>query len=104
MTTIRAIRCAVTASVLLIVSAAVPTNAQVILDMSVLTCKDYLGAPPEQQELIAAWMSGYFNAARNMPTVDLKRFATNKQSVEKYCKRRKNENENLMNVIRKVAF
>jgi acid stress chaperone HdeB len=47
-------------------------------------------------------MSGYFNAARNMPMVDLKRFATNKRLVEKYCKSHKNDN--LMNVIRKVAI
>ena len=46
-------------------------------------------APPDRQELIAAWMSGYFNASRNQPTVDLSRFATNKKLVEKYCKRRK---------------
>ena len=70
--------------------------------MSALKCKDYMEAPPERQELIAAWMSGYFNAARDMPTVDFGRFATNKKLVEKYCKPRKNEN--LMKAIKKVAF
>jgi hypothetical protein len=52
--------------------------------------------------LVAAWMSGYFNASRNQPIVDLKRFATNKRLVAKYCKRRKDDN--LMNAIRKAAF
>ena len=63
---------------------------------------DYLDVPPDRQEQYAAWMSGYFNAARNMPMVDLKRFATNKKLVEKYCKGHKKDN--LMNVIRKVAI
>jgi hypothetical protein len=36
-----------------------------------------------------------------MPMVDLKRFANNKKRVEKYC--RGHKNDNLMNVIRKVA-
>jgi hypothetical protein len=46
-------------------------------------------------------MSGYFNAERNMPMVDLKRFATNKKRGERYC--RGHRNDNLMKVIRKVA-
>ena len=77
-------------------------NAQTIVEMSALKCGDYLESPPERQEQYAAWMSGYFNAAQNMPMVDLKRFATNKQRVEKYC--RGHKNDNLMNVIRKVAI
>jgi hypothetical protein len=31
-------------------------------------------------------MSGYFNAAKNTPTMDFKRFATNKKLVEKLLK------------------
>jgi hypothetical protein len=78
-----------------------PAKAQTIVEMSTLKCGDYLESPPERQEQFAAWMSGYFNAARNMPMVDLKRFATNKKLVEKYC--RGHKKDNLMNVIRKVA-
>jgi acid stress chaperone HdeB len=79
-----------------------PATAQTIIEMTALKCSDYLESPPVRQEQYAAWMSGYFNAARNMPMVDLKRFATNKKLVEKYCKSHKNDN--LMNVIRKVAI
>jgi acid stress chaperone HdeB len=77
-------------------------NAQTIVEMSALKCGDYLESPPERQEQFAAWMSGYFNAARNMPMVDLKKFATNKKLVEKYC--RSHKKDNLMTVIRKVAI
>ena len=79
-----------------------PATAQIILEMSQLSCRNYLEAPAERQDLIAAWMSGYFNAARNMPTVDFGRFATNRGLVTKYC--RGHRNANLMNAIRKVAF
>jgi acid stress chaperone HdeB len=50
------------AAALLIAGAYGTASAQVLLDMSLLKCKDYLEAPPDRQELIAAWMSGYFNA------------------------------------------
>jgi acid stress chaperone HdeB len=89
---------------ILLLTANGPAISQVLIEMSQLKCKDYMEAPADRQELIAAWMSGYFNAAKNQPIVDLKRFAKNKELAEKYCKRRKNENDNLMNVIRKVAF
>ena len=98
------VRRACVAIVFLVASAYSPARAQVLLDMSLLKCKDYMEAAPDRQELIAAWMSGYFNASRNQPTVDLSRFATNRKNVEKYCKSRKNQNENLMNAIRKAAF
>jgi HdeA/HdeB family len=79
-----------------------PAKAQTIIEMSALKCSDYLEAPAERQEQFAAWMSGYFNAERNMPMVDLKRFATNKKRVEKYCSSHKKDN--LMSVIRRVAI
>jgi acid stress chaperone HdeB len=79
-----------------------PASAQVILDMSLLGCSDYLSSDPERQELIAAWLSGYYNAAKNQPIVDLKRFRANKALVEKYCK--KNKKDNLMNAIQKVTY
>jgi acid stress chaperone HdeB len=94
----------VPAVAILFLTAQGPAVSQVLLEMSQLKCKDYMEAPADRQELIAAWMSGYFNAARNQPIVDLKRFAKNKGLVEKYCKRPKNGNDSLMNAIRKVAF
>ena len=42
------------AAALLIAGAYGTASAQVLLDMSLLKCKDYLEAPPDRQELIAA--------------------------------------------------
>ena len=125
------------------------SQAQYMVDMSLLKCGQYLAMPPDQSRIYAAWMSGWFNQkmgytyinleayarnvenvkawcaanpgepnavsptntekikrlpayARNMPMVDLKRFATNKKLVEKFC--RGHKKDNLMNAIRKVAF
>src|SRR5271166_5853016 len=93
----RVLRYAVVAAALLIATGYSAVKAQVILEMSALTCKNYLEAPTDRQELMAAWMSGYFNAARNMPTVDFGRFETNKKLVAKYC--RGHRNANLMRAI-----
>ncbi len=94
--------CALLAVALCAATGERPAHAQVILDMSLLGCSDYLSSDPERQELIAAWMSGYYNAAKNQPMVDLKRFRTNKALVEKFCK--KHKKDNLMNAIQQVTY
>ena len=79
-----------------------PATAQIILEMSQLSCRNYLEAPAERQDLIAAWMSGYFNAARNMPTVDFGNICHQSRLGHKILPGHRNAN--LMNAIRKVAF
>jgi acid stress chaperone HdeB len=85
------------AAIASVVSCVMPAQAQVILDMSLITCGEYLKSDPERQELVAAWMSGYFNASRNQPMLSFERFEYNKKSVTNYCKTHKPET--LMNAI-----
>jgi HdeA/HdeB family len=58
------------------------------VDMSQITCKQYLSSDADRQDMIAYWLSGYFRASRNQPTFDFQRFADNKSAVGKYCKKR----------------
>jgi acid stress chaperone HdeB len=98
----KALRFTVVVAVLLTASSYSAVKAQVLLEMSALTCRNYLEALPDRQELMAAWMSGYFNAARNMPTVDFGRFTTNQKLVAKYC--RAHRDANLMRAIQTTGF
>lgn len=79
-----------------------PARAQVILDMSLITCQQYLGYDPERQEMVASWMSGYFNASINQPVVSFERFDNNKRTVADYC--RTHGYETLMSAIRQTVF
>jgi acid stress chaperone HdeB len=90
------------ASAIFAVTSAAPARAQIIVDMSLITCKQYLESDAERQELVAAWMSGFFNASRNQPRVDFARFALNKNRVGKYCKGHKPET--LMSAIQRSAY
>ena len=98
---IKVLMCISIAAAVLIASAHDQINAQTLIEMSKLKCKDYLEAPVDRREWFAAWMSGYFNAERNMPVVDFGTFASNKKKVERYC--RGHKDENLMTAIRKIA-
>jgi HdeA/HdeB family len=55
-------------SSLMIAATSGPTKAQTIIEMSALKCSDYLESPSQRQEQFAAWMSGYFNAERKIPS------------------------------------
>jgi acid stress chaperone HdeB len=80
----------------------IPAKAQVIVDLSLVTCGQYMGKDRDTQDVIAAWMSGYFNAAKNLSMVDLSRFERNRKAVEKYCKTHKLET--LMSAIQRNAY
>ena len=80
----------------------IPAKAQVIVDLSLVTCGQYMGKDRDTQDVLAAWMSGYFNAAKNQSMVDLSRFERNRKAVEKYCKTHKLET--LMSAIQRNAY
>jgi len=60
-------------------------NAQVIIDMSRVTCADALAMNPEQSDIFFAWISGYFNQKAGYTWIDLGAFARNVASVKAWC-------------------
>jgi len=79
--------------------AAMPAKAQVVIEMSAVTCQDYLKSDPEQQAILASWLSGYYHASKNVATVDLRKAKENLRVVTKYCKSHKQET--LMTAVEK---
>ena len=61
------------ASVVAIATASfiVPAKAQVVLDLSLITCKQLLDSDAERQALIGSWLSGYFSASKNLNVLEL---------------------------------
>ncbi len=81
---------------------AVPTaKAQVVLDMSLITCGQFLKAPEADKALISSWMSGYFMSSKNLLDVDMRYVERNHAVVGKYCK--KHMNDKLMDAVAKNA-
>jgi acid stress chaperone HdeB len=76
-------------------------KAQVVLDMTMLTCRQYLEADKARQDLIAAWMSGYYNAAKGNPVFNATLFTSNRNRIAAHCKR--NRGETLMSAIQRNA-
>src|SRR5262245_54128326 len=65
--------------------APVPSHAQMTVDMTRVTCADYLAMPPDRSEIFSAWMSGWFNQRFGYVTVGMADFARNIESVKRWC-------------------
>lgn len=90
-----------TAAATLAIGLQQPANSQVIVDMALVTCKQYLTMEADQAEVLGAWMGGYFSASKDLNVVDLRYVDRNLKKLSSYCKSRKNET--LMNAIQKTA-
>jgi hypothetical protein len=60
-------------------------HAQVAIDMSRITCAEYLAMPPAQSADFSAWMSGWFNQKNGYVFVDLIAYTRNVANVKSWC-------------------
>lgn len=85
----------------MIAFAAPAAKAQVVIDMSLLTCGEYLKSPEADRAMISSWMSGYFMSSKNLLNVDMRYVKRNHEVIGKYCKR--HPKDKLMDAIAKNA-
>ena len=90
---LRSIACALALGVV----AAVPAQAQVTVDVSKITCEQWLAYKIADPDHIALWLSGYFNAKRNNTVIDVQKFKALGGQVKDLCIR--NLNMPLMKLI-----
>jgi acid stress chaperone HdeB len=76
-----------------------PVSAQVVIDLSLITCKQLLESDTERQSLISSWMSGYFSATKNLNELDIRYVKRNAKVVGNYCKTHKSDT--VMNAMQK---
>lgn len=73
---------------LMLAIAAVPAaRAQVTIDMSKVTCEQFLGYKIVNPNDIAMWLSGYYNAKRGNTIIDTETLAAQKRDLQDYCLR-----------------
>jgi acid stress chaperone HdeB len=98
-------RIAMKSKVLIVATAlsafAVPSTAQVNLNMNNVTCGQWLAFGPEGQQFVQYWMSGYYNAAANSSVLNYDRLQKNSAKVLAFCK--KNKSKTLPTAIKAVA-
>ncbi len=78
-----------------------PATAQVTIEMSEITCKDFAGYDAETQDFIGNWMRGYWMSSKNLTVVDSKYVKRNTEKIARYCTRM--PKAKLMDAIQKNA-
>jgi acid stress chaperone HdeB len=62
-------------------------RAQVTLDLSKVTCDQYVGYKITDPQNIAIWLSGYYNGKRGNTIVDTQGFNVNTKKLRDFCLR-----------------
>jgi hypothetical protein len=76
-------------------------NAQLKIDMTRVTCADYLAMPADHLHLTSAWMSGWFNQKNGYVWVDLGDYEKNIAEVHHFCE--SNHEAQLMGVVQHIV-
>ncbi len=60
-------------------------SAQVTVDLSKMTCDQFVKYKVADPKLIAAWLSGYFHGKRGDTMIDTQKLNADSDAVEKFC-------------------
>src|ERR671913_1361050 len=90
---------AIATAALVAALSATPARAQLVVDMSLISCDQFLSSAQERKDVLSAWMGGYYSAMKNLTTIDGRYVVRNSQKVASYCKKAKNET--LMSAIQR---
>jgi hypothetical protein len=72
-------------------------SAQIMIEMNKISCADAVAMAPADEEMVTAWMSGWYNQKLGTTSVDLDAFHRNTANILKYCAA--HPNDQLMGVI-----
>jgi hypothetical protein len=77
-------------------------QAQVTIDVTKDNCDQFVHHKISEPRLIAAWLSGYYNAKRNNRELDLQSFEEHMTKVTNYCSDEKNFKVPVMKAVEQV--
>jgi len=60
-------------------------RAQITIDVSKFTCKEFLARTVTQPDHVAYWLSGYYNGKRSNTVLDVNALLDYVSKVEEYC-------------------
>jgi acid stress chaperone HdeB len=93
----------VAASLLIVLASASSVQAQMSLGVSKITCDQFVHHKVGSPRMIAAWLSGYYNAKRNNLTIDLQNVEAMADKVEFYCENQNNWAVPVMQAIERLS-
>ncbi|HEY2135356.1 MAG TPA: HdeA/HdeB family chaperone [Xanthobacteraceae bacterium] len=79
-----------------------PARAQLAMDVSKITCDQFVHAKVGPPRTLAAWLSGFYNGRQDNKIVDTQNFEANLTKLEAFCYQEKNFNLPVMQAIDQI--
>jgi hypothetical protein len=76
--------------------------AQVTLDVSKITCKQFALHEVAKPRSVAIWLSGYYAGKRDVTTIDMQALEKKQKEIELFCRKVDNLELPLMQAVEKV--
>jgi acid stress chaperone HdeB len=64
---------------------ACPAHAQLTVDMSKVTCRQFVTYEITDARSLSIWLSGYLNAQQNNMVVDVSKFRSRSNALKEFC-------------------
>lgn len=93
----------IAAGLTITILSAAPAYSQVSLDMSKVTCDQYVHHKVGNARTIAAWLSGYYHGKSGSQTVDFSQMETAAEKLQTFCYEQKNWTIPVMQAIERAA-
>ena len=89
-------------SIIFVTSCPAFAFAQVTVDVSKITCKQFVLHEIARPLLVAIWLSGYYAGKRQIPTINIQALEKNTKEIERFCKKVDNLEVPLMQAVEMV--
>jgi acid stress chaperone HdeB len=76
--------------------------AQVTVDVSKITCKQFVLHEVARPRLVAIWLSGYYAGKRQLPIINIQALEKSRKEIEQFCTKVDNLELPLMQAVEKV--
>jgi hypothetical protein len=87
---------------ILIVASTSSGQAQTTIDVSKITCDQFVHMKISSPRIIAAWLSGYYNAKQNNEIIETQGLQDNINKLERYCFAEKNFKVPVMKAVEDI--
>ena len=89
-------------SALILALIATSAEAQVQLDLSKVTCDQFVHHKVGSPRVMAAWFSGYYNGKRDNLIIDMKDFEVSLNKVQNFCGIEKNFSVTVLKAVEQI--
>jgi acid stress chaperone HdeB len=62
-----------------------PASHAVVIDLSMMTCQEFLAADKDEIRIIWAWLDGYYKDEHDPPIMDTNTMVDNLKKLNEYC-------------------